>query len=601
MIAIITDKASIAQQIALSLNIDVKPEGDGYFQGRGFTLVWTNGELVRLSPPEDYGKPRLAKENLPFIPEPLACSVRKKKTAKGAVVDKSAIRQLNIIKQVFDECKSIIVATDAGEEGEWMFRTVYAYLECVKPFKRLWINSLTAKAIREGFKNLGESALYDNLYAAADCRAKADYLINLNAGCAFSLATGMVNHPLGRLQTPTLATICTRFMEHRKFVSTHFFEYHITLEKDGQYLRFTLDGTAKNRRNAEKTYTYLKTFHTAQITKTDRQNRIQPAPMLYSLTALQKEANIRYGFTAAKTMEIVRKLHEEKLVSHPLTDSRIVPEEVVEILPKILRQTAVYCGMSDCLCTMDWENLNRRSVGKTAVFCHHALIPTGIYPGYLPKDDKAVYAMIVSRTLEAFAPDCREEVIRMEAAAGKFILESKQVRIVVPGWRVILDRGEGELKDTAVFPVCTEGEPVRISGWNLLTRKTLPPPLYTEASLLAVTDEAGLGTAATRAHMIETLFSCGYIERRGRNLVPTEKGLAVYHCVKNRPVADMEMAGSWEKTLTDISRGEQSAETFIRMIEIFTKQVTNEILSLNLTKDFTIKLDRPEPGRREKK
>jgi DNA topoisomerase-3 len=313
MTAIITDKISIAGQIALSLNMDVNTGDAGYFQGHGFTLVWADGEFLSLLLPES----RLERSDLPFIPETFTIFVNKKKTKKRTVTDKSAVKQLNIIRKVFDECESIIVATDAGEAGERMFRNIYTYLKCEKPFQRLWINSLTAGAIREGFNSLKDGSLYDNLYAATDCRAKADFLISVNASHAFGLATGLVNRSLGRLEIPVLAMICKRFLEYRKFVSSRFYEHRISLEKDMLFQTFALSVTVKNRRKAEKIYERLKTFHTAQITKIETQSRIQPAPVLHDLISLQMDACIRYGFSPAKTMEIARKLCEEKLISHP--------------------------------------------------------------------------------------------------------------------------------------------------------------------------------------------------------------------------------------------------------------------------------------------
>jgi DNA topoisomerase-3 len=591
MTAIITDSANIAKQFALVLNMDVKTEDAGYFQGHGFTLVWAGEELLSLLPPEN----RPGKSDLPFIPETFTLSVRKKKTKTRMVTDKSAAKQLNVIRKVFDECESIVVATDAEEKGELTFRRIYSYLDCKKPFQRLWLNSLAAGAIREGFNNLKEGALYDNLYAAADCRAKADFLISVNASHAFGLATGLVNRPLGRLEIPGLAMICKRFLEYRKFIPIRFYEHRITLEKDRMFQSFALPVSLKNRRKAEKIYERLKTFHTAQITKVETQSRIQPAPTLYGLTSLQADACVRYGFSPAKTMEIARKLCEEKLISHPLTDSRHIPEDVFETIPKIIRHTAAYCGLGNCLKVMDWNNLNSRSVDSTDVSGHHALIPTGIYPGYLPKDDRTVYEMIVCRTLEAFAPDCQKEFIRIEAAIGDLVLVSEKSKIITPGWRAIQSRAEDREQDEAgesdAFPQFTEGETVRISGWNLLTRKTLPKPLYTGASLLLAMEDAALGTAETRTRIIESLFSCGYVERRGQSLIPTEKGLVVYNCVKNTRIADMQQAGGWERMLIDVREGRQEAGTFMTAFKIFTGQVTEEILAIQ----------KPSPGKRRER
>ncbi|GHV54034.1 DNA topoisomerase [Bacteroidia bacterium] len=520
MIAIITDKEAIAKQIALALNMDAAAGDAGYFQGRGFTLVWADGELLSLLPPEE----RLTKNGLPFIPEALAPCVRKRKTKRKAVTDRAAVRCLDIIRKAFDESESIIVATDAGEAGELAFRRIYSYLVCGKPFRRLWLDSLAAGAIREGFKNLKEGSLFDSLYAAADCRAKADFLTAVNAGSAFALATGLAGSPLGRLEIPVLAMICRRYGEYRKFVSTRFYEHRATLGKDGLLQGFALPVPLKSRRKAEKIYGHLKTFHPAQVIKVEAHSRIQPAPQLYGMVSLQREANTRYGFPAQKTLEIARKLYEGKLVSHPLTDSRHIPENVFEAIPKTLRQAAACCGLADKLYFLNMESLNRGSVkgGNCHPATHHALVPTGVYPGCLPKEEKAVYEMVACRSLEAFAPDCRKEFTRVEAAPGNLILVSGKSRITAPGWRSILSREEDREADEAggndAFPWFTEGEAVRISGWNLLTHKTIPRPLYTEASLLSAMEGASLGTAAARAAVIESLFACNYIERRGHGI-----------------------------------------------------------------------------------
>jgi DNA topoisomerase-3 len=592
MIAIITDRAIIAKEIAISLNIDVKTENDGYFQGRGYMLVWTSEKLIPLSPPEDYGKKRLAGNDLPFIPKKFLLTVRKQEASKK-LTDKTALRQLSIIKRVFDECKSIIVATDAGETGELNFRRIYHYLGCNKPFKHLRINSLTIKAIKAGLKNLKGGSLYDNLYMAADCRAKADYLIETNAGCAFSVSTGMVNQQLGRIQIPTLALVCKRFSEHRKFTSTRFFEHGVTLEKDGRFQQFKFSETIEDKKIAEKFYERLKTCREAQITKVESQMSIQPAPLLYNLIELQKDANMRYGFSSLKTMETARKLYEEKLISYPITDSRHITEDVFAGISQIIRQTAFYCKFDNNLNVMEWDNLNDRSVDNSQAGGHHALIPTGVYQQYLPKDERLIYNLIVGRTLEAFAPDCQKETVHIEAVCGDFTFESKTSRIISPGWRLVLnrkkDREDGEVDDNHILPVFVEGETARISGCNLLTRKTMPEHLYTEASLLSAMEDARLGTVETRAGIIEALFSSDYIERRGQNLVPTEKGTVIYNCVKNMRIADVGMAGSYEKMLSDVSRGEQNAGTFMRVFEIFTKQVTKEIIGIK----------KPAPGKKQ--
>ena len=601
MIAILTEKPSVAKDIAQALNIDTKGEKEGYFQGRGYMITYAFGHLVSLSLPEDYGKNRLEKKDLPFIPNPFTLNVRKTKSKKGMVPDRSAQKQLEIIRKVFSQCESIIAATDAGREGELIFRYIYSYLGCNKPVKRLWITSMTNQAIRNGFKNLRDGASYDNLYAAADCRAKADYLIGINASNALAHASGIVNTSLGRVQTPALAMICKRFNEHRKFVTSYFYDHFISLEKNGVIQKFQKTESTLDKQEAEKIYDTLKEYKAARITEIETENRVQQSPLLYDLTSLQKDANNRYQFSAEKTLEITQKLYENKLVSYPRTGSRYIPEDVFETIPKILRFSANFSGLSEKLQTMDFENLNRHSVDDSKITDHHAIIPTGVCPGHLSKEEKTIYEMISGRMMEAFAPACRKEFTRIQALLGEETFESKKSRILFAGWRSILNLSEdSEDDDIEENDACiqfSEGEKISVSAHSLVKRKTLPKPLYTEASLLSAMENAGrnlenedrrealkdcgLGTPATRAAIIEVLLSRSYIERIGRNLVPTERGIVVYNCVKQMQIADVEMTGNWEKSLLDISRGEYNPQTFLKDIEIHTRQVTEEILSID--------------------
>jgi DNA topoisomerase-3 len=579
----------------------------GYFRGGGYTVAWVDGTPASLPSPEDYGRGHFAKDDLPYIPETLIPAVRKKKSQRKQVTDKAAIKHLNIIKDIFDECESIIIATDAGEAGELAFRRIYSYLGCEKPFRRLWLNSLTTGAIRDELNSPKDGAVYDSLYAMADCRAKADFLVSVNASHAFGLAAGLAGFPLGRIEVPVLAMVCRRYREYRKFAPIRFYELRVTLEKDGLLQSFTLPIALKSRRKAEKIYGRLKALHTAQITRVETRSRIQPAPMLYGMASLQADAYIRYGFTTGKTMEIARKLYGTRLISHPLTDSRHIPENIFPSIPKILRQAAACCGLSGRLELMDMERLNRGSIeaGSKLPATHHALVPTGVCQGYLPKEEKIIYGMIAERAMEAFAPDCRLEFTRVEAAAGSLILVSEKSKVIAPGWRSVLNREEDKTQDEAgesdTFPKFTEGEAVRISGWGLLTKKTMPEPPYTEASLLEAMEDAGLGTAATRASVIGSLIACGYIGRRGQYLTPTEKGQVVYNCLKDTRIADVRQAAGWERMLTDIGGGKQSAETFMTTFKIFTRQAAEEIFSLSLLKKPAPKSEQPNPAHGKKK
>ena len=588
MNVIITETESLAKSIAQALNIDAKPNNEDYLYGRGYLFVWMPEELVCLSPPEDYGIIRFLKKDLPFIPAPFTLSVRKKKVQKGLITDQSAIRKLEVFRKIFNSSEQIIVAMEPGEKGELAFRRLYAWLGCNQPYRRLWLNSKHIAAIRVGYKSLQDGSLYDNLFAAADCRSKADFLIGVNADAAFSLSTGITGCRLGRLHIPVLAMLCKRLLEYRRFVPSYYYTHYMTLDKDDGYRRFTFPQSVTDKETAENLYERLKSCRTARITKAETQSRIQQAPTLYNLTGLQMDACIRHGFTAQKTMDIALRLYERNLISIPCTESRCIPTKIFPSIPKLLRQTACYSELTDCLDIFEWESLNSRSVEDEQISLHHAIIPTGVYPGYLPEDSRAVYRMIVARTLEAFAPDCRKEYVHLEAAAGDSVLESKSSRILSAGWRAVQNRKEDREKDETDgqdgAPVFAEGEIVEISGCSLSTRQTQFPTLYTEATLLEAMETIGLGIPASRASIIETLIEWQCIERKDRFLRPAEKGLVIYNCTKDMRISQLDMAAGWERMLKDVGAGKQSAVSFQKAIEIFTQQVTEEILSMNPVK-----------------
>lgn len=312
MIAIIAEKPSVGQDIARVVGATEKK--DGYIVGNGYMVTWALGHLVSLALPDAYGYTRTAAEDLPMIPDPFRLVVRQVRTDRGMVTDIAAGRQLKVIGEVLAGCESIIVATDAGREGELIFRWIYSYLGCTKPFKRLWISSLTDEAIREGMASLKEGTGYDSLYAAADSRAKADWLVGMNASRALAAASGSVNNSIGRVQTPTLAMICARFKENRNFVSTPYWQLHIVLKRDNGHRQFIHTKEFKDKNMAEAAYKSITPRSVVTITKVKRGKIFQQAPLLYDLTALQKDCNIHYDLPVDKTLAITQSLYEKKLV-----------------------------------------------------------------------------------------------------------------------------------------------------------------------------------------------------------------------------------------------------------------------------------------------
>lgn len=600
MKAIIAEKPSVGMDIARVVGATEKK--DGYCIGNGYMVTWALGHLVSLALPGTYGYTKTAADDLPMIPEPFRLVARQIKTAKGMVTDITANKQLKTIDEVFSKCDSIIVATDAGREGELIFRWIYDYLGYTKPFQRLWISSLTDEAIREGMENLRDGSDYDSLYAAADSRAKADWLVGMNASRALAIASGSANNSIGRVQTPTLAMICARFKENRNFVSTPYWQLHITLKQGEAHRQFVHPEEFKDKETAGTAYRKITSGSVATVTKVERKRTFQQAPLLYDLTTLQKDCNIHYDLTSDKTLSIAQALYEKKLISYPRTGSRYIPEDVMAHIPSLLEKVVAMPDFKEYGDTLDFSGLNTRSVDNAKVTDHHALIITGIAPQELSEAESAVYTLIAGRMLESFSPPCEKESLVMECTCEGMDFRSRSSVIISPGWRSVFRRKEDRDKDepegnegTAEFD---ENDAVPVTGHGLAQKKTMPKPLYTEATLLAametcgkhITDEqakeaigeSGIGTPATRAAIITTLVGRDYIARSGKSVVPTEKGMLIYEAVKDMHVADVELTGSWEKALLQIEGHTLDTETFMRSIRDYTGKATDEILRLSL-------------------
>ena len=494
------------------------------------------------------------------------------------------------------------ITTLDNREGELIFRWIYALLDCKKPFRRLWISSLTDEAIRKGLEELKDGSEYDSLYAAADSRAKADWLVGMNASRALAIVSGSSNNSIGRVQTPTLAMICSRYKENRSFVSTPYWQLHVTLNGGTSHCRFFHPATFDDRQKAEAAYRSLSPDSSATVTKVERRKTLQQPPLLYDLTALQKDCNVHLDLPAAKTLDIAQSLYEKKLISYPRTGSRYIPHDVMACVPGLLERIMAMPGFATSAGILDFARLNTRSVDERKVTDHHALITTGIAPEGLSEAETAVYTLIAGRMLEAFSPYCEKEMLLMECRLEGMDFRSKGSTVVSPGWRGIFGRKEDWEDDepetdegTAVF---AEGDTVPVSGFGLARKKTVPRPLYTEATLLAAMEtcgreiadeqareavkELGIGTPATRAAIITTLFKRDYIARSGKSIVPTEKGLHIYEAVKDMLVADVSLTGSWENALAQIERHTLDPETFMASIRDYTRKATGEILKLSL-------------------
>ena len=598
MIALIAEKPSVAKDIARIIGATRK--NDGYLSGNGYMVTWAFGHLIQLAMPEAYGVANFRRESLPVIPERFQLIPRQVKAEKGYKADPGVLKQLKVIKDVFDRCDRIIVATDAGREGEAIFRYIYSYTGCTKPFVRLWISSLTDKAIREGLENLKDGREYDNLYRSAKARSEADWLIGINATQALSVAAGQGVFSLGRVQTPTLVMICSRFLENRNFVPTKFWQLKASTASGG--ISFTAQSTAKWEQQPEAIAALQRVKDAGQLAvkSVERKETSQEPPLLYDLTTLQKEANTKLDFSADKTLSIAQSLYEKKVMSYPRTGSRYISEDVFDEMPGRVALLGQYPRFAGYAAGLNGVTLNRRSVNDGKVTDHHALIVTENLPGELSKDERAVYELVAGRMLEAFSGRCVKDVTTAVLSAGDTDFTVKGAVMKEAGWRGVFSGQEtGEDEETVNLPPLQEGENLPISNMELLEKHTKPKPLHTESSLLAAMEnagkeledtglnaslkDAGIGTPATRAAIIETLFARQYIVREKKNLVPTDKGLAVYRIVKDKKIADVEMTGMWETALAKIEAGNMDADTFRKGIEVYAAQITAELLSVQLS------------------
>lgn len=598
MKVIIAEKPSVGRELAKVFGATTRK--DGYIEGKGYSFTWAFGHLLQLAPPQEYGYIGWRKEHLPMLPAKFKLSIRKVKTKDGFVEDPGVRKQLDIIKKLFDEATEIIVATDAGREGELIFRYIYYYLKCKKPFKRLWISSQTDEAIKDGFRNLKPGTDYDTLFNSAHARSQSDWLVGMNATQALSLSAGNRSVlSLGRVQTPTLAMICARFLENKNFVPQTFYQIAIQLDKDGQLFKAISVTNFNTQPEAQAVFDKVEDvasgFATGgNITAVEAKPRKEPPPLLHDLSSLQQEANKKNGFTADQTLNLLQNLYESKLVSYPRTGSRYIGDDVFATVPQLISTLTDHQLFGNQANFLQTATLNRRSVNAKKVTDHHAVLITGVKPYNLSKDHQAVYDMVAGRMLEAFHQECVKEITKITLESGSVFIANGTV-IRSAGWRSVFNEVEDDKKDeeNPALPKVKVGEMLPIVNKALLEKQTKPKALYNEASLLKALEtsgkeiedeelryamkDSGLGTPATRAAIIETLLTREYIKREKRSLVPTQKGLAVYEVVKDKKIAQAELTGQWEKRLEEIRTG-ASVEEFKAEICDYTKTITQELL-----------------------
>lgn len=573
---ILAEKPSVAQ--ALSKVLGATRRGDGYLEGNGYVVSWCVGHLVELAPPEAYGDQyrKWRREDLPIFPEPFQYRV-----------SAATKKQFEILKKLMarEDVESLVCATDAGREGELIFRLVYHQCRCRKPFERLWISSMEDSAIREGFKNLHPSREYDALYEAALCRERADWIVGINATRLFSCLYGTTLNT-GRVMSPTLAMAVEREAAIAAFQPEAF--YQVQLCFDG----FSVSGERmKNREEAENLAASCRREGSASIGKIVQTEKTEKPPALYDLTTLQREANRVLGYTAQQTLDYVQALYEKKLVTYPRTDSRFLTEDMAEMLPELAAVTAAACfPEAGTVSANAGQVINSKKVTD-----HHAIIPTKeVQNGTLselPKGELEILKLIAKRLLSAVSVPCRYAETTAEIFCGGTAFTAKGKTVLSAGWKGMEEKCGSKKKNDKenILPHLQENTTLPLLSAEVKEGKTTPPKHFTEDTLLQsmetagadeMPDEAerkGLGTPATRAGIIEKLVQKGFLERRGdkktRYLIPTQKGTFLVTILPEQ-IQSPSMTAEWEEKLLLIERGDYSAETFMEEICAMVRELT---------------------------
>lgn len=614
MKAIIAEKPSVAREIAQLLGAHKKQEG--YLSGNGYCVTWALGHLIALGMPEDYGIRGFKKASLPIFPKPFILTPKKLKKPNGYEPDPSALKQLNIIRQVISQCSSIIVATDAGREGELIFRYIYHYLQCNKPFERLWISSLTEKAIQEGFNKLQPGDAFDSLYEAVKARSEADWLVGINATQALTIAGNQDLYSLGRVQTPTLALICHRFFQYQNFTKKKYFQIQLSHRKE--YTDFTSLSLLQweEKKQAEHIQKFIERVGRAVVEDVSIITVQEHSPLLFDLTELQKEANRKLGLSANEVLQTAQSLYENKFITYPRTGSKYIPEDLWPEIPELVRILNTSDQFKTAISTLKFGNFNKRIVNDVKVTDHHGLLITTKVPSALTATEKAIYDMIAYRLLESLSHTCTKQVTQIQIKVHHYEFQVKGSKILNKGWRAIKGILSDNENSTTTNQPLTElpelkiGDELKISKTELLEKVTQPPKLYTEADLLSAMENAGssienkeekqvlsnigIGTPATRASIIETLLSRNYIIRKSKTLHPTEKGLQVYNLVKDKKIANVQMTAEWEIAMDRIEKGELKKDQFMNDIQAYTTEITSELLLLNIPQENPPQLNCPK-------
>ncbi len=570
---VIAEKPSVARDIARILHC--KKNISGAIEGEKYIVTWALGHLVTLADPEGYDKKfkEWKMDVLPMMPKKMELVVIKK-TAK----------QYNAVKtQLFrKDVDNIIIATDAGREGELVARWILAKANCHKPIKRLWISSVTDKAIQDGFAHLVDGRKYNDLYMAAVSRAEADWLVGINATRAL---TCKYNAQLscGRVQTPTLAMIAKREEEIKTFKPQAY--YGLTVQagkikwtwqdaKSGSYRTFS-------KERIEELENGVKGGQ-LQVEQVEKSAKKSFAPGLYDLTELQRDANKRFGFSAKQTLNIMQRLYEHhKVLTYPRTDSKYIGTDIVDTIKDRLRACGVgpYKKLAGSLLMKPLQT-NKSFVDDKKVSDHHAIIPTEQYVQleHMTSEERKIYDLVVRRFLSVLYPPFIYEQTTLKGKVGKEVFVAKGKTVQQTGWKAVYEYEEEQEEDLAEqsLPQMDKGKGFAVERAAITEGKTKPPARFTEAALLASMEKGGLGTVATRADIIDKLFNTFLMELKGKEIYLTSKGKQLLSLVPD-DLKKPELTADWERKLSHISEGKMAKETFITEIKTYTEDIVDEI------------------------
>lgn len=588
MIVCITEKPSVARDIARVLGANEKHEG--YFEGNGYKVTWTYGHLCTLKDPSDYKESwkKWSLGSLPMVPPRFGIKLIENDGYK---------RQFEVISTLVKDADEVINCGDAGQEGELIQRWVLQKAGTKCKIKRLWISSLTDESIKEGFKNLRESAEYDNLYEAGLSRAIGDWLLGINSTRLYSLrySSGKALLSVGRVQTPTLAMIVQRQREIDNFESANYWEIRL-MYRDVTFL----PSPPKKYQDEEKGKSVIEELRGTPFTITGIENKKskESPPRLFDLTSLQVESNNKFGWSADETLKLIQSLYEKKLTTYPRVDTTYLSEDMYPKIPEILKKLTHYKRYVEPI-QLTKLSKSKKIFDNSKVTDHHAIIPTGESPSKLidPKE-RQLFHLITQRFLANFYPDCEFNVTTVTGDIKGKVFRATGRTIVRPGWRDIYNNdvpSSSESKEEdAVLPDFIVGEigPCKL---QLQKKTTQPPKHFTEATLLKAMETAGknidneelreamkengIGRPSTRSAIIETLIKRGYVERKRKKLMATEAGKTLIDTIKDELLKSPKLTGIWENRLRRIEKGEYSATEFIDKLKLQLKDIITGVLN----------------------